>query len=208
MSKLKKRLVYGGLWDDRVVSVECPEKRITLSPTTKGEADRLIRDNHYSHKPTQNSYLHFAISQHGKLTGAIQIGYGIRPGKHKSGEYEFDRMWLCDSMPKFSESIVLSMLHMYLRAEHPEIKRLISYADESAGNRGTIYRAANYVQDGHVPCDFYLLVSGERVHPVSMYHRHGTRSWTALATRYPGIQHITERTHGYRQLRFYYDLAR
>ena len=31
-------------------------------------------------------------------------------------------MWLSDSMPKFSETITLSLLHHYLRKAHPAIK--------------------------------------------------------------------------------------
>ena len=46
------------------------------------------------------------VTYHGKVHGALQMGYCIRP-KIK-GEYdtdstrEFDRMWLSDDMPKYS----------------------------------------------------------------------------------------------------------
>lgn len=43
--------------------------------------------------------------------------------------------------------------------------------------------------------------SGERVHPVSMWHRHGTRSWDFLQNHYPNIR----KADGY-QLRFVYEL--
>jgi hypothetical protein len=81
---------------------------------------------------------------------------------------EFDRMWLNDEMPKFSETIVLSLLHKFLKASYPSIKKLISYSDTSVGNNGTIYRAGNYKEIGRVKADFYILENGERVHPVSM----------------------------------------
>lgn len=126
----------------------------------------------------------------------MQIGYGIRPHikTERDGVLdwhkvrEFDRMWLSDDMPKYSESICLSLLHHYLRATHKEIKYLISYADTSIGNTGTIYKAANYELTGRLKADFYLLPSGERVHPVTMWHRHKTRVWKTLEELYPGIK--------------------
>ena len=106
-------------------------------------------------------------------------------------------MWLSDDMPKFSETICLSLLHHYLRNAHPEIKVLISYADTSAGNKGTIYKAANYKLVDKIKADFYVLPSGERVHPVTMWHWHKTRAWGFLQKQYPGIK----KAEGY-QLKF------
>lgn len=132
----------------------------------------------------------------GKVEGALQCGYGIRPkikGDYKPEQVrEFDRMWLSDIMPKFSETITLSLFHRYMREAHPEIKVLISYADTTAGNKGTIYKAANYVLVDRLKADFYLLPSGERIHPVSMWHRHGTRAWDFLQKQYPGIVRVRD----------------
>ena len=97
-------------------------------------------------------------------------------------------MWLSDDMPKYSETICLSLLHKYIRATHKEIKYLISYADTSIGNKGTIYKAANYEHIDTIKADFYILPSGERVHPVTMWHRHKTRVWEVLTELYPGIK--------------------
>lgn len=118
----------------------------------KAQADAIIVPHHFSHKVTKNSCLNLLVFYKDKIRGAMQIGYGIRPHiKTDKGEVldyhqvrEFDRMWLSDDMPKFSETICLSLLHKYIRATHKEIKYLISYADTSIGNKGTIYKAANY----------------------------------------------------------------
>ena len=142
------------------------------------------------------------VLYHNKLGGVLQCGYGIRPkikGNYNAEQVrEFDRMWLSDDMPKFSETITLSLFHRYMRLAHPEVKVLISYADTSVGNKGTIYRAANYTLIDSIKVDFYQLPTGERIHPVSMWHRHGTRAWDFLQKKYPGIRHITD---GY-QLKF------
>ena len=171
MSKLKKHPI---IQDDKIIGYEQKEKEIKIVVCNKKEADEIIIANHYSHKATKNSFLSFLLYYKDKVAGALQVGYGIKPrskGTLNPDEVrEFDRMWLSDEMPKYSETITLSLLHHYLRKVHPEIKYLISYADNSSdvGNEGTIYKAANYKLIDKVKSDFYILESGERVHPVTM----------------------------------------
>lgn len=178
------------------IGYECPEKEIRIVECDKEQADRIIQRNHYSHKSVSNSCTSLVVYYKGRIHGALAMGYGIRPSI--KGDFnpdqvrEFDRMWLSDEMPKYSETIVLSLFHRYLRLAHPEVKVLISYADTTAGNKGTIYKAANYQLIDRLQADFYLLPSGERVHPVTMWHRHGTRSWSFLQGQYPGIVHIRD----------------
>jgi hypothetical protein len=184
MSKLKKNPIL----DDsgHIIGYEAPTKEIQIKVCDKKEADTIIIANHYSHKATKNSFLSFLVYYQGKVAGALQVGYGIKPRSkgilNPDEVREFDRMWLSDEMPKYSETITLSLLHHFLRKVHPEIKYLISYADNSSdiGNEGTIYKAANYKLIDKVKSDFYILESGERVHPVTMWHRHGTRKWDFL----------------------------
>jgi DNA-binding LytR/AlgR family response regulator len=80
----------------------------------------------------------------------------------------------------------------HTKESHPEVKVLISYADTTAGNKGTIYKAANYELVDRLKADFYQLPSGERIHPVSMWHRPKTRAWDFLQKQYPGIIHIRD----------------
>ena len=199
--KRYKKVPICGLLGD-CIGYEAPEKGIQIVECEKSQADRIIKAHHYSHKVTSNSFVSLLVIYNGKVNGALQCGYGIRPkikGDYDSDQVrEFDRMWLSDDMPKFSETITLSLFHNYMRLAHPEVKVLISYADTSVGNKGTIYKAANYELIDRLQADFYLLPSGERVHPVSMWHRHGTRAWDFLQKQYPGIVHIRD---GY-QLKF------
>ena len=189
MTKIKKKPI---IQDGKYVGYEAPSKGIKILVCKKSEADPIIVANHYSHKVTRNSFLSFLVYHYGKVSGALQIGYGINP--RKKGNYnpdevrEFDRMWLSDEMPKFSETITLSLLHHFLKIAHPEIKHLISYADTTVGNEGTIYKAANYKLIDKRKADFYILESSERVHPVTMWHRHGTRKWAFLQEHYPNIK--------------------
>lgn len=183
----------------------CPSKGIEIMECDKALADSLIIPNHYSHKAVSNSCINLVVLYHGKVEGALQIGYGIRPkikgNLDPENTREFDRMWLSDNMPKYSETITLSLLTHYLRIKHPEIKHLISYADTSAGKTGTIYKAGNYRLEDKIKADFYVLPNGERIHPVTMWHRHKTRAMETLKRIYPGIK----KADGY-QLKFVIDL--
>ena len=204
MGKIKKIPIYQ---DNKIIGYEAPSKGIKIVVCMKSEADPIIIENHYSHKVTKNSFLSFLVYYYGKVSGALQVGYGTKPkskGQYNSNEVrEFDRMWLSDDMPKFSETITISLLHHYLRKVHPEIKHLISYADNSddVGNVGTIYKAANYRLIGKIKSDFYILESGERVHPITMWHRHKTRKWSFLIKQYPNIR----KSQGY-QMKYIFDL--
>ena len=187
------------------IGYECAEKQIKIIECEKGDADAIIVPHHYSHKVTVNSCINLLVIYKGNREGALQIGYGIRPkikgGLDSDDTREFDRMWLSDNCPKFSETIVLSLLVHYLKKAHPEIKHLISYADTSAGKTGTIYKAGNFRFEKAIKADFYILENGERVHPVTMWHRHRTRVWAVLQEIYPNI-----RKADVYQLKFVYDL--
>lgn len=180
---------------------------LSLLETDNATVDILVEQHHYSHKATQNRFKSFLVNEN---MGFLQLGYGIRPHiKHTISKLitttnycEFDRMWLSDDLPKNSETQVISLLLTYLKLTCPHIHFVITYADGSVGNKGTIYRASNAIPLGSIAVDFYLLPNGERIHPVTMWHRHKTRAWSTMKQLYPGIRHITEE----RQYRFLYIL--
>lgn len=196
-NKSTNGIYLAGLFDE--VCVGWRRKWIVLREVSTEIADKMVIAHHYSHKATSNRFLSmgvFAPTIAPEMLGVIQLGYGIKPKqKHTWGggvtgenSREFDRMWLDDRLPKYSETIVLSCLEHYLRERYPEIRFLISYADGSTGRTGTIYKAGNYRRCGDIKADFYVLPSGERVHPVTMWHRHGTRKWETLKKLYPGVK--------------------
>ena len=203
MSKLKKRFLRGGLFED-VVGVQCEAKGIRLMESTRGECQPLIIEHHYSHTCPANSQYFLAVFHDDRLAGAIALGVGIRPavnGTKKGSHVEFDRMWLDDSMPKFSETIVISMLHMWIRERLPDVVTVTSYADEGAGMTGTIYRAANYTEVARTPVDMYVDEEGNRIHPVTMWHRYGTRAEDAIKEL-----GITREKSGKDQIKFEFEL--
>jgi hypothetical protein len=204
MSNLKKTPIFD-IFNLYIIGFECQSKEIKIIVCDKINADTIISKYHYSNKPTKNSFLNFLVYYKGKISGALQIGYGIRPkikGELNPDQIrEFDRMYLSDEMPKFSETITISLLHKFLKKCYPNIKALISYSDTSVGNFGTIYKASNYIFIDDIKADFYILENGERVHPISMWHRHKTRKFEILKKIYPNIKKANGR-----QLKFIYKL--
>tara|TARA_R110000744_G_C19100447_1_gene533499 strand:+ start:45 stop:686 length:642 start_codon:yes stop_codon:yes gene_type:complete len=203
MGRLKKTKIKD--WTGYVVGYECKKKQIQIVMCDKHQADSIIIKYHYSKKPTKNSFLNMLVIYENKVSGALQIGYGIRPNKNKNfkkGEVvEFDRMWLSDNMPKYSETITLSLLNNFLKNRYKNLKAIISYSDTSVGNNGTIYKAGNYKLIDKHKVDFYITQEGERIHPVTMWHRHKTRAWDFLKNKYPNIK----KANGY-QLKYIYYL--
>ena len=207
MGKLKKEFILGGLLKDKVLGVTCPEKGIKLRPCNYGVIKKMMVEHHYSHTVPVNSMLSLGVFWYDKLSGGVMLGYGVNPKKAKEpGTYEFDRMWLSDEMPKYSETIVLSLFHKYLKATHPQVKKIISYADQSAGNNGTIYKAANYRYVGKIPCRHYILPDGTRIHPVTFWHRHGTERKEVINKLYPGIRRFNGKKENLYQLKYEYEL--
>ena len=174
---------------------------LTLTEVSSAVANPIVKARHYSHKVTKNRFASFTVN--GNL-GVIQLGYGIRPRmKHTvsklitGGNYcEFDRMWLDDCLPKTSETQVIGLLMTYVKTKFKHIHFIITYADGSVGNTGTIYRASNAISIGRSVVDFYILPpttefpEGERVHPVTMWHRHKTRKKAVLERLYPGYKRV------------------
>lgn len=190
---MKKLLYKNNLFQKYPIGITNGKYWIKEAPSSV--VDPLVIKYHYSHKVTKNRFKSFLVNDN---KGFLQLGYGIRPRKKqfidkritKGNFCEFDRMWLSDELPKFAESQVISLLLSYLKQVYPKIKFVITYADGSVGNYGTIYKATNAKSVGKIKVDFYLLPNGERIHPVSMYHRHKTRAWSFLQKQYPGIKHI------------------
>ena len=179
---------------------------IWITEASNAMIDDLIAKYHYSKKVTQNRWKSFAIYYKNELSGGMQIGYGIRPemkehiikGATSETVKEFDRMWLSDNMPKNSESKCIGYLLRYLKKNYPVLKVLISYADGLRNKIGTIYQATNFVYIGAIKGEFYYIPSKDDwVHPVSMYHRHGTRAINTLKNIYPDIQHVFGLQHRY-----------
>lgn len=62
--------------------------------------------------------------------------------------FELARLWISDSVPRNAETWLISRAIRFVKKRWPTLVYLVSYADPSAGHRGTIYKAANWTFDG------------------------------------------------------------
>jgi len=148
-------------------------------------ANKIICDNHYSGTVAQGVQFNIGIFYESVLYGVAQFGYGIRPKDTckwvkdtLSNEYlELNRLWLSDKLGMNSESKTISMCLKYVKQRKPELKWIISFADGMMGKVGTIYQATNFIYTGfRKDGGIWMTRDGERLHSVSLWHKHGTIS--------------------------------
>ena len=95
---------------------------------------------------------------------------------------------MLDHIPCNAETWLISQSIRYIKKHHADVQHLVSYADPSAGHSGTIYKAANWRQDGRTDddrktprCDYVDANTGKK------YGRAGNVPATADVVRVPRI---------------------
>ena len=147
--------------------------------TTVKEARPYIATHHYSHLMPDSTKEVYIGSYDRVLAGICVFGMGT--GKHQytrliptlqDGEYrELTRLWSPDTMPKNTESKLISTS---LRMLPSEVKIVLSYADPYQGHQGTIYQASNWFYIGQTKAGKKIVNHrNEEVHPrlISMYRK-------------------------------------
>lgn len=146
-------------------------------------ANKIVCENHYSKTVAQGVQFHIGIFYENTLKGVAQFGYGIKP--HKTckwvsgtlpNEYlELNRLWISDEIGVNSESKSISLCLKYIKTKKPELKWIISFADGMMGKVGTIYQATNFIYTGfRKDGGIWMTKTGERLHSVSLWHKHRT----------------------------------
>lgn len=128
-------------------------------------ANRIIRENHYSHKIYNATYIHLGVFMNERLVGVLQYGYAMNPasaGSIVSGtlqdQYlELNRMWLSDEAGRNSESMAISCSLNYIRHKYPKVKWVQSFADERCKCFGIVYQACSFDYFGEHTNTFWEL---------------------------------------------------
>jgi len=68
--------------------------------------------------------------------------------RYNANTWELARLWVDDRMPRNTESWFISRAIDYIKRNRKDVECLVSYADPSVGHKGTIYKAANWIEDG------------------------------------------------------------
>ena len=179
--------------------------KIFIREISQQAAKDIIVKNHYSHKWTlcsvalgvfykneidPNSFFDNDIE---KLIGCIV--YGNPVGRSAAASisdlvnidevYELTRLWIAD-IPngKNMESYCIGQSFDWLRRYRPQIKALLSYADNEAGHTGIIYQSTNWLYQGNSQLalmpNFSVSLTGpdkfEWIHSRTVSERYGSHN--------------------------------
>jgi hypothetical protein len=126
-----------------------PSAKWSVLPTGRSAVRHLIRQHYLNSWPGVTVAI-LGLFVEWQPCGVIVFALGPRETEKRYGVacWELARLYLIDELGKNSESWFISRAIKWVTLNHPEIKCLISYADPEAGHSGTIYRAANWIEDG------------------------------------------------------------
>lgn len=137
-------------------------------------AKNYIHKYHYSMGSHNSPSPCFGLFDKSKLIGVIMFAtpcsenvrssiFGV---EHKNKVIELHRLHILDITPKNTESWFISRSLKLLKEIRPEIKAVISFADETEGHNGTIYKATNAMRIGKTGSSvFYRDETGRLRHP-------------------------------------------
>ena len=131
-------------------------KRLVVKPISSKDANKIIRELHYSGKVAVTSKLHLGVFLDGKCGGAMQFGdpickrniIGLVKGTGWRGFLELNRMAFADWLPRNGESRCIAYAMRWIKKTYPHIEWVVSFADGTQCGDGTIYRASGFVLTG------------------------------------------------------------
>jgi hypothetical protein len=131
-------------------------KQLVVKPISAQDANRIIRQLHYSGKVVNNSQLHLGVFMGDRCGGAMQFGpsldkrkmLGLVTGTLWNEFIELNRMAFADWLPRNGESRCIGYAMRFIRKRYPWVKWVVSFADGTQCGDGTIYRASGFVLTG------------------------------------------------------------
>lgn len=145
--------------------------RVERIPAAVGKA--FIIQHHYSHG-VHNGPMTWGLLDGEELVGVIAFATpsseavcaSVFGPEGKRSVTELHRLVLLDRMPRNTESWFISRALAALKAERPQYRAVLSFADATQGHVGTIYQATNAIFTGRSGrATFYLDRDGRLRHP-------------------------------------------
>jgi len=139
----------------------------------KNTASLFVAERHYSAVMPRLTKHYLGFFDNDVLVGVLTLGWGTNPmGTIKKmfpdlttkDYFEIGKMCMDESMPRNSESQMLSQTVKWMRNNTPDIKFLYTWADGIVGKPGYVYQSANFLHGGFIWSDVYVTDKGEKVH--------------------------------------------
>lgn len=119
----------------------------------RSSVDHLIKEGHYLHCwPAIVTGIFGLIESELFVRGVIVFAMPPKQTAKRYGVttcWELARLFIEDCTPKNTETWFLRRTLRLLKRLHSEVECLVSYADPKHGHTGVIYRAGNWINDGH-----------------------------------------------------------
>ena len=132
--------------------------------------DSLVLRHYLGRRPSVVRFCAGAYAA-GQLLGFISFGEPPRETCKRYGGrvFELSRLFLDDACGPNSETRFIGWAMREVRRLFPQVVGVVSYADPSAGHKGTIYKASNFKSDGRTDderksprCDYYGVTDGKK----------------------------------------------
>ncbi|PLR99512.1 Mom family adenine methylcarbamoylation protein [Bacillus sp. T33-2] len=137
-------------------------------------AKEYIKNNHYSHGCHNGASPCFGLYDGQNLIGVLMfatpcsemVRSSIFGEEYKQSVIELHRLHILDGTPKNTESWFISRCLKLLKEIRPHIWAVLTFADQTEGHNGTIYKATNALRLGaSTKRTFYLDETGRLRHP-------------------------------------------
>jgi len=149
---------------------------LNIKEIEKNLAIEFIQKRHYSKVMPKLTKHWLGCFLEEELVGVVTLGWGTQPlqtikklfPELKSEDYyEIGKMCMDDSMPRNSESQMLSQIVKWMKINLPEKKFLYTWADGIVGKVGYVYQGSNFYYGNFIWTDIYISPLGEKIHPRS-----------------------------------------
>lgn len=123
--------------------------RTSVRPCEIAEVDHLVKA-HYLHRRPGVVTFCVVMETDGIAIGMVMFALPPRETSVRYGglTWELARLFITDDAPCNSESWLIAQSIRLVRAHHPHVENLVSYADPSVGHTGVVYKASNWIADG------------------------------------------------------------
>lgn len=152
---------------------------IVLKETDYKTAKKACEDFHYSRTCPRSSSVKLSVMENNIYIGVIILGNGgnrniaTKYNLESNEIFELQRVAL--SRHKSFVTHIIACVFRYIKKQYPYIKAIVSYCDKDQGHTGIIYKAGNWILEGQVRNQHYI-INDKKMHPRSVSSLYGTRS--------------------------------
>lgn len=145
-------------------------RRCLVEPCSITAVETFIQ-NHYLRKRPAIVLLCLMMREGPRPVGCCVYSAPPKESETRYGgkTWELARLYLLNEIPKNAETWLIAKSVKHIARHHRDVRFLVSYADPLAGHAGTIYKAANWTEDGKTEgdrksprCDYYDARTGQK----------------------------------------------